>query len=127
MKYWFIHLILIGVLVSIWIPATMAPSRQKSVEAQQKYQEREAARDSVIFEYEHRDASEYEETEPVPYDDEVVEELPPSAAGSSVEEKSTLATITSNLKELGSLIIMFGNILTFFWQWQDRKRRNSTD
>lgn len=111
MKYWFVHMMLIGLLVTIWVPAMVEPN-YKFTEAYERQTESVPVDTTVDYVY----------LPPVPESEPM--NMP---SGSAAPEKSSIiSTIVNNLKELGSLVIMFGNILTFFWQWKDRKENRSS-
>jgi len=126
MKYWFVHVILIGALVSIWVP-TLSDTTS-TYESSEEY----------MYEDDYQ-SNEYTESldeyysmmmEDSTYDDSnndklySVEPWPTPTMGSSEAESTPiLSVIISNLKELMSLIIAFGNVMTFTWQWRDRKNK----
>lgn len=100
MKYWFVHIILIGLLVSIWVP-TMTTTTYE--------QHKVILNDTLITAY------------PIDIPPLPAEAQPTEAAGTP----DTFSSVIGNLKELLSLLIMVGNLITFGWQYKDRKRKNS--
>lgn len=116
MRYWFVHIILVGVLVAIWVPPLVQSDylEVEAMEATPEYADR-------YTEYiPSADSTYMEDSEPQP--DHRME--PPASAMASVQEPSMFTVIVEHIKELGSLAIMFGNILTFMWQWKDRKAKS---
>lgn len=96
MKYWFVHIILVGLLIAIWVPTLAQPEYPE--QAYEKQTERIPSLPSPE------------------YKPEDIESAVPAA-----EEPSIISILYSKIEGILSFIILIGNTITFYWQWQDRR------
>lgn len=116
MRYWFVHIILVGLLVAIWVPTLAQPKYQEQASASiPEYYEREM--ESIPVD---TNRVAYMPPTPPPSESELMEE--PVGTSAASQGPSIITTIIDHMKELGSLAIMLGNVMTFFWQWKDRRK-----
>lgn len=120
MKYWAIHTTLAGILIAIWIPTFVSNNAEEAIPTDAAEQMEALPPEPIIT----------DDSDSLYYYDRFLgppESAAPENDVSAVRShtNSIWSDILGSLKELASVIVLFGNVITFFWQWKDRRKKNT--
>lgn len=115
-KYWFVHIILVGALIAVWAPTFVYPVEEPiAIEGYSPVTKHVPTMECWIDTNDNT-----EETICAPIDDE---NESTDTESKKIPVRAWYLVLKSIVKELSSTIIVFGNIVTFYWQWQDRRKK----